>query len=430
MKKIFYVDNNNNFWLYLKLAVLREDQNWFFLIFDKSKEKYLVDRGINYSLFELSFRSTSDIDSSHEGKTKYNLAIKNDRILRRLPKKISWFILRQQEVFFSNAVDCFKPDIILGEVSWGNEYIFSEHAKKKGVPYYHLLNLPLGENHVVAFDQKHSYESISKQIIVDKKDSYKISYMELCAGVRDKRKNILGSIKRFIDIKSQFNDYRLNQLYWKGRLVIKQLYRSFDFLLSCNNLSLDEAVIRSKGKKVIYFSLHVQPESTPDFVSPNLNDQLKILLRIVKDLNENEVLWVKDHPNAISIRNLVDVMKVVFNKDILFIKRKVPSSQILEYSDLTCSIAGTIALESISVGVPSIVFSEIFYNKSNFIKSVIDLNDFSFTKYTLLYETKDVNDDINISEIGVVGFIHDPEIFPFVLEEVNLIAIGSLIDIL
>ncbi|MGO0305864.1 hypothetical protein ACTL6P_04495 [Endozoicomonas acroporae] len=432
MKKILYLDNNNNFYLNLKLAKASKHR-WMFVVFDKSKKQILEKEKLETSCYQCNVPSYGNRNTGQLNITNHDIrsAIKNDRILKRLPFFLAKRIALSHVNFVLDSVDIFKPDLVIGEVSWANEYLVYKELCHRGVKYRHLLNLPLDENYIVSFDSEHSFSSLKEaEGLSGERYGERINYYDLCEGVK-KRYSKLGNIKlvtkRLFDFSSQINDYRINQIYWKTRLVIKYIYIIFDqaFNKLCKNIDY----IQSTDKKIIYFSLHIQPEATPDFVSMKFSDQLNLASQIASRLATDEILIIKDHPNSISIRNIYKLLALYLKPNVIFIRRKASASELINLSSLVCSVAGTVSLESIKKSKPAIVFSNIFYNQSKFISSITEINDFVKEKEFLL-SLKCVHDDLsnNICCYGVKGFIHDPSIFPDVLLEKNINAINELIN--
>ncbi|WP_440144522.1 hypothetical protein ACS016_14565 [Aeromonas veronii] len=426
MKKILYVDNNNNFFLFFEIAK-KSTLAWHFIIFDKKKEMFLKEAGIGYSTFKI-FRHKSERSLDCE---IYSSAIKADRVLRFFPKKIALSILKRQADFFYQCMNSFNPDIILGEISWANEYVFYKISEQQGKRYRHLLNLPLKDNRVVAFDCEHSFNSLLELQGLNNQGGGGMSYSELSTRVKERNgcsNGIKNGLLRLFNISSQVNDYRLNQVYWKLRKGVSLLYRQADIFLDNMFYDLPSLINKVKGKKVIYLSLHIQPESTPDFVSLLFSDQLKLIEDLACILDENIVIVVKDHPNNISIRNISQIKKLISYHNVFFLKRHESVRDIIDMSSVVCSVAGTVTLEAIERGKPAIVFSNIFYNKSKFVYSVASMADFRDALNQCFSCKDEVVNDLDLTLFGIRAFIHDPEIFPEVLNTNNIEALVALID--
>ena len=363
-----------------------------------------------------------------------NRVVKSDRILKFYPYTKAKKLLESQAGFFYKVLKAEDPDLVLGEVSWANEFVFFQICSDNSIKYRKLLNLPLKENRVVGFDSEHSFNSIKDQKNLPVNGNYTIDYQDLITGLAKHNLNHSGfkrGISRLIDINSQINDYRLNQVYWKLRRCLKFGYSIFSkYFIDNKNITLESLEKISKDKKIIYLSLHIQPEATPDFVSIENSDQLSLIEKLSDRLKDDEILVVKDHPVNISIRNVKKLKSLYERKNVTFLNRATPACDIINLATLVCSVAGTVSLEAINLNKPVIVFSNIFYNKSQFIESVNDINDFNYKKDRLLERKVKAYNDLSLEEYGVSAFMHDPEIFPNVLDDTNIRMLVDLVDVL
>lgn len=431
-RKVLYVDNNNNFYLYLEVAK-SSLMDWYFLVFDKDKKEKCEKVGIKCFLMSkivAGDKSRYNVVKFLEyNKQLLNLSLSSDRILRKLPEFIAKKILISQLSKFSEVINVVCPNMVVGEISWANEYMFYKYSEFYSIPYRHLLNLPGSENRVVLFDAEHSYESLVQNVF-NVKDGAKISYEELCQKVKcfnfQKKKIDLHKILKWLNVKQQFLDYRILQIYWKLSLLSRKAYYFFEkFVLSLSFLDEQQIKNIAKKKKLIYFPLHIQPESTPDFVSPEYSNQLELIKKISKVLPADYVLVVKDHPNAISFRNPVKLLMLCNKANVVFSKRSVNSKTLIVESSHVITVAGTAAMEAVSLGKPATVFSNIFYSQSMFVSRAKDINDLLHALNSggaLIYE------DIDFSKYGAEAFVHDPQIVPEVLEENNVKVISRVID--
>jgi len=80
-------------------------------------------------------------------------------------------------------------------------------------------------------------------------------------------------------------------------------------------------------------------------------------------LPEGYILAVKDHPGNIHEFSIMSKLKLIFNKNILYLK---PSFNIAEhYSEINMgfAITGTLALQLAERGVPTFTLARIFFNE-------------------------------------------------------------------
>lgn len=429
---ILYVDNFNNFYLYAEVA-RASAYRWFFVVFSKNKAEECQRHGLNYHLMPRSMSLwISDEYKKHE--SEYRKSIGRDRVLRHYPYEVARRIIDTQLTVFSSLVKRLNPKIILGEISWANEHVFYKWCTRNGYLYRHILNLPLAKNKIVMFDDSHSYESISENPeTLSESSEEEISYYSLCEKLKKhnaaERYSLSRSVRNLFNVDGQLRDYRSNSIYYKGYGVAKIAYRKVYGSIRRSRAyasTYEKLLDMAAGRKVIYMPLHIQPEATPDFVADVSNDQFEIAGKIIDATDESYVLVIKDHPNAFSIRNPFKLSRLLATGRVIYADRHIPSSTIIGSSYAVATIAGTAALEAISAGKPAIVFSDIFYSRSQFVFKVVD-----FMRLSILLESFPslrVFNDLELDGFGVLGFVHDPTIFPEVTSPANIRCINTLID--
>lgn len=429
MKNILYVDNFNNFRFFLEVA--QKSLNcWHFLVFDKRKEKICRERGIKCTLVGFGFPLHLS-EKYRDFSGDYIVSASQDRILRCIPRWVSLRILDHQLNALGRLLDVWNFDFVVGEISWGNEYLFYKYCESAGVKYRHLLNLPGLVNRVVFFDQEHSWESLLENSIPTggEMDSYQVSYYDLCANLKTKneksKKNYFFAFFRIFDF-GQFLDYRKFQIYYKLRYFVLLVYKLLDRFFDKKSVSENFLKSGKLPRRVLFFPLHIQPECTPDFVSPLYSDQLNLIKQIADALPDDFVLLVKDHPNNISIRNPFRILSLMRHPRVLFVRRNVSSANVMNVSNATLTIAGTIALESSLRGVPCFVYSNIFYDRLPGVYKFVPPD--SIAQIVDSGLVKLGREDASVDCYGVEAFVHDPVLFPSVMDDVNLSVVTRYID--
>ncbi|MGE3549979.1 MAG: hypothetical protein AB7I29_08800 [Geobacter sp.] len=376
---IIYIDNFNNFYLFkeiFKLSKLR----WLFIVFEKKKADECKRYDINYTYVETNFICKLS-ENYHQYKELYEIAITKDRILRYLPKALATRIIDSQLKAVADVIKLSKPDLVVGEISWGAEYLLYKYCESNNIRYRHLLNLPGESNKVAFFDSEHSYRSLLENSHCATTNKRSHSYCYLCDKVKSYNNN-----KKWLTLKAlinifdldQLNDYKKLQIYYKLRRIIKSFYILFEYVfMKMPNIAKDIRFVKEKysSKRLLFFPLHIQPECTPDFVSPEFNKQLDICIEISLKLPREYILIVKDHPNDVSIRNIFKLIRMYCAPNIIIAKRQISSSELIDISDSSISIAGTIAIESIKKGVRSFLFSNVFYTESSYVYRVFSVGE-------------------------------------------------------
>lgn len=271
---------------------------------------------------------------------------------------------------FKKIVEKISPDIVIGEIATAFEYTLSFFCENLGVLYRQILTCPTESPSVAIYDYSMSFSNLTKYHDGEHLESVKVlgvNYYNQLARLEQQNKNRLTGrslgdyIKNFNFIYAP-NDYRTHFSY-KLRFPIVKIYSVlYWFIEKCYAVNLGD-----DNKKRYLFALHVQPESTPDYVSINYSEQLELINRIIVDLPLDACLYIKEHAAIISLRNPIKLFKILRNKNVKLLHRKFQTRKNIKNFDIVFSICGTILLEANKSKVPAICFSNCMYTTLPYI---------------------------------------------------------------
>lgn len=441
MSVIFFIDNGTNFPVFIEIAsTLIQDgaARVVFVTLIKSRLKLFESRGLEAVYLDLSAsrqrtlrKHTSQRIAKIEERFpefRLELGISRDRILRYFSRKKAYRILLTAAQEFFDLLERYQPNLILGEVSWAIEYLFYYISADQGIRYRHILNVP-GENlRIAAFDDRHTLSSAleaspsedAAHPIVEK------SYAELCGDVKGFRSTISYFLRNF-GLNYSRNDYR-QFLFYRLRRPFFPIYNVLDRLF----YRAFAAQAPSNPGADILFMLHIQPEATPDFVSPFYADQLALAHRLVGAMRSDQILYIKDHPNTISLRNLLGWARLARHPQVRFLRRNISGKDLYPRFGCVVSIAGTALAECSQLGVPALCLSDCYFRE---FPGVIDARKYPNLSAALSAAIeKRAESDIptklanaRFSSLGFPGFIHDARVSPGVLEPTNIARIVTLV---
>lgn len=433
-KTVFIIDNGTNYLLFERIAAHLKLQYNFRVIYItliKNRVNYFKNQGIESIYINLKEKENNkisngldiikEIENKHES-YRLPISIRRDRILRWYKYQNSSALLCKAAVEFKQLVKDHKPDLVLGEISWAIEELFYYIAESTNIKYRHLLNLPGNNLRVAAFDAMHTAEGthyLGKYEDKTTQQTFK-SYQELCQSVKNYKSSSLFFLKN-IKIQYSNNDYRQSVIYRLKKFLkymYKYAYLLFEYLY---HAPLPE---KSRERKNIIMVLHVQPESTPDYVSTIYADQFDLAKRISDILSSDEHLYIKEHPNAISIRNLAAWAAILHRPNVHLLRKTISGNQALKHFDLVISVAGTALYEASKLGIPAVSFSKIFYNN---LPNVINGYDASITpafiRKALSHNSEPITEnegELFLADFGLPAFIHDARIAPEVTQKDNI----------
>jgi hypothetical protein len=124
-----------------------------------------------------------------------------------------------------------------------------------------------------------------------------------------------------------------------------------------------------------YFPLHVQPENSVDVLASFQSNQLELVKNIVRSLPYGMKLIVKEHKNQYGSKGYFFYREICNIKNVIFLSSDANSFDLYKESKLVFSISGTAAYESAMLGVPTIVFSPMFFDIFHTISYVHHIKD-------------------------------------------------------
>lgn len=150
------------------------------------------------------------------------------------------------------------------------------------------------------------------------------------------------------------------------------------------------------GKQVVYFPLHQEPEATLNYMSEFYANQPATIENILKCLDVNQVLVVKEHP--------VDKGSLLRGKfwnlrrscsGLYFLPAEVHGREVLGAAHRVVTLTSTVGWEAALIGKPVYVLGQIFYDHLSVVTAVANFDEL---KRELRKEMSDAKPDIRYIE--------------------------------
>lgn len=204
--------------------------------------------------------------------------------------------------------------------------------------------------------------------------------------------NSVNIFKKEIDyVKQHRTDSGVIRFLDKGKKYIQ----TFDYRLTLLNRSFGSRLlgfllrflakyefdkIKSEVGEGIYFYLHHQPEVALEDCRQDWYNQISKVEELRMHLPLNTPLYVKESPSMFYRRSLEDYQRLHRLPNTFLVDNNSSTASVLKKAKLIITVSGTIALESVSNGVPVIMFHNTWFSECPGIKV-----------YSSISEIKDIN---------------------------------------
>ena len=202
--------------------------------------------------------------------------------------------------------------------------------------------------------------------------------------------NSVTIFKKEIDyVKQHRTDSGVLRFLEKG----KKYKQTFDYRLSMLNRSFGSRIIgfllrylakyefdkiKSEVGEGIYFYLHHQPEVAVEDCRQDWYNQISKVEELRMHIPLNIPIYVKESPSMFYRRSLDDYSCLYRLPNTFLVHNDSSTASVLKKAKLIITISGTIALESVTNGVPVIIFHNTWFSKCpgiNLFNSISEIKD-------------------------------------------------------
>jgi hypothetical protein len=365
----------------------------FFVTLTKAEKKSVLNAGCNVvGCFEEEYDTIQPMEFDPE----YLLSsFAADRFLGRFtfPKRVE--ILGKEIGFWNSIFNKYNPTAVFNElIAIEIAEVLLIECKKRNIKYLAAMHSPVDNyfywlNDPISLSGKHlnlpqevsqqSYDTANKYIsnVIDK--NLKPFYVRNLKG----RASILPFLVAVYKLVfwNIVNIVSLRSGKFKYELYIEEYSKKISVYLKSFLKSYNTINELPKGKEVIFYPLHQEPESTLNYMSVFYSNQVATLENILKCLSPNQVLAVKEHPvdkGALLRKKFSDLKKM--NSGIYFFPGELDGKELMKVSSRIVTLTSTVGWEGIILGKPVYILGQIFYDN---LKGVNKINSFDNLKEVL-----------------------------------------------
>jgi len=115
-----------------------------------------------------------------------------------------------------------------------------------------------------------------------------------------------------------------------------------------------------EGDGYVLLPLQRDPESTVDVLGRYNEDQFKLVKDVSRWVPYGIKVYVKEHKTALGDRPLSFYRKISTLDNVFILNENLPARQLIKKSDCVISVSGTVTLEALELGIPSLILSNIY----------------------------------------------------------------------
>ncbi len=184
------------------------------------------------------------------------------------------------------------------------------------------------------------------------------------------------------------------------------------------------------GKEVVFYPLHQEPEATLNYMSEFYANQVATIENILKCLNANQVLVVKEHPvdkGSLLRRKFADIRRRC--SSLYYLPAELHGREVLAVAQRVVTLTSTLGWEAAVLGRKVYVLGQIFYDR---FAGVTTVNDFDALKRELRAPLADEPADLQrvvqfVANMLEQSYAGNPFPHPGLYEEPNRLHIAEAI---
>ena len=226
-------------------------------------------------------------------------------------------------------------------------------------------------------------------------------FIEKNKGSSPGKNSVTPNLKNFISYILKNNQQDKNVFYTKIDPIKKikanliRLYRKN--LNQCLNL-YESKSIRKLPKKNIFFAMHFQPEQSTLTQGNWYLNQIALIENISKSLPLNYTVIVKEHPWGRGTRPTWQYKYLLNFHNVIFCD--APSKEIIKQTDAVLTISGSIILEAMVIGKPTIMFGNNFFDYSPLVYKINNISDLPNLLFNVLIEKNILSKNLRDQELN------------------------------
>jgi len=238
-------------------------------------------------------------------------------------------------------------------------------ARSMGVQFRRIIGARYKNNWFWSVDEYQTNPDLVLPDSVEGEESAEITQAYATSSLRVSKHARKASL--FYSLKTSIRS-AINYAYW--RLIGADRYKNLTFwglvlspyrersrfwdAMRLSDTTLDEV----RDRRFVYFPMHKEPETSFTTRSPNVTDQLAVIIALSRDLPAGVQLVVKENIISTGQRPKGYLKQIKDLKNVVLIDPYASSVELIKNSLGVATITGTAGMEAAIMGKPVIVFAE------------------------------------------------------------------------
>ena len=305
------------------------------------------------------------------------------RLLRWLPPKQARCMVAGMESAFSKVLDNIKPDIVVSfPIDRYVSDVLERLALRRGIPYCELtaslINNKcklLRRGQIIKFNSHICNSELNEHLRAIKDPTFVPSYVnsrQIYSRTQWLKKFIYFKVRGLVfKLISwvKLDPINLHYLDAQDNLAHKPRLRDLR-TLDLIDWDWRELIERFPKSRRVLFGLQMYPEASIDYWLKRIEliDYENVIVRAASAFSERGYsIIVKDHPSQFGFRQheLIDRLKAIPN--VVFLPYEVSGNELIELVEINFTMTGTLGLQAALRGLKSIVTSNYYVTKDDFI---------------------------------------------------------------
>lgn len=388
-----------------------------FVTMTKEEKSYLEKKGWKvYGCFEEDYPT---IPVSDYAPNYLKTSFKSDRFLNRFEIDKRKEILGKEISFWGRILDENKPEMIVDETTAVEiTEVLSIEAEKRNIPFYSSLlsllpntfywkprpldgrlddlsEVEVSENDIAVADQylNDVREKQLRPIYVASTKKYNITLI-----------TVLHSLFLHLRVKRDTKRRERNQAF---RYEDYSIFSALDVrrYWECLHHKYD-SLSDIKGRKIIFYPMHVEPEGTLNYCVDENFEQTSIIQLIATAIKLDQYLVVKEHPQqqGMLLSKVFDDLRKRY-KNIIYLPSYVSSFDVLRQCEAVVTLTSTAAWEGVILGKPAFVLGKIFFDQCPGVTRIDSLKQLKTELRKDTYPTPDI-EKVRLFTAKIVAISH------------------------